>query len=121
MLSYQYRDCEYREKMVSQPSYIHKWNPHTKMGFFYIETRPWFLTGLRIDGLVQDYSNSIANALELLQSCIKPSIYIVNNIKVNHSQTESCQYSQALFKREFLKLLSYGMLPLSWFQEKITG
>ena len=28
----------------------------------------------RIDGLVQDCSNSIANALELLQSCTKPSI-----------------------------------------------
>ena len=27
-----------------------------------------------IDGLVQDCSNSIANALDLLQSCIKPSI-----------------------------------------------
>ena len=29
---------------------------------------------LLIDGLVQDCSNSIANALELLQSCTKPSI-----------------------------------------------
>ena len=29
-----------------------------------------------IDGLVQDCSNSIANALELLQSCTKPSNYI---------------------------------------------
>ena len=28
-----------------------------------------------IDGLVQDCSNSIANALELLQSCTKPYIY----------------------------------------------
>ena len=28
-----------------------------------------------IDGLVQDCSNSIANALELVQSCTKPSIY----------------------------------------------
>ena len=28
-----------------------------------------------LDGLVQDCSNSIANALELLQSCTKPSIY----------------------------------------------
>ena len=28
---------------------------------------------LEIDGLVQDCSNSIANALELLQSCIKLS------------------------------------------------
>ena len=27
-----------------------------------------------IDGLVQDCSNSIANALELLQSCTKPLI-----------------------------------------------
>ena len=27
-----------------------------------------------IDGLVQDCSNSIANALELLQSCTNPSI-----------------------------------------------
>ena len=30
---------------------------------------------MHIDGLVQDCSNSIANALELLQSCTKPSIY----------------------------------------------
>ena len=28
-----------------------------------------------IDSLVQDCSNSIANALELLESCTKPSIY----------------------------------------------
>ena len=27
-----------------------------------------------VDGLVQDCSNSIANALELLQSCAKPSM-----------------------------------------------
>ena len=30
---------------------------------------------LYINGLVQDYSNPIANALELLQSCTKPSVY----------------------------------------------
>ena len=29
-----------------------------------------------IDGLVQDYSNSIGNALELLQSCTEQSIYV---------------------------------------------
>ena len=29
----------------------------------------------QIDGLVQDSSNSIADALELLQSCTKPSKY----------------------------------------------
>ena len=28
----------------------------------------------KVDGLVQDCSNSIANALELLQSCTKPSM-----------------------------------------------
>ena len=33
-----------------------------------------FILQLYIDGLVQDCSNSIANALELLQSCTKPSI-----------------------------------------------
>ena len=27
-----------------------------------------------VDGLVQDYSNTIADVLELLQSCTKPSI-----------------------------------------------
>ena len=31
---------------------------------------------IHIDGLVQDRSNSIANALELLQVCTKPSIYV---------------------------------------------
>ena len=32
---------------------------------------------LHIDDLVQDRSNSIANALELLQSCTKPPIWFV--------------------------------------------
>ena len=32
------------------------------------------LIGEHFDGLVQDCSISIANALEILQSCIKPSI-----------------------------------------------
>ena len=31
--------------------------------------------GADIDGLVQDCSNSSALAMELLQSCIKPSIF----------------------------------------------
>ena len=43
---------------------------HTKLNLL-------FLTEFKahIDGLVQDCSNSIANALELLQSCAKPLIY----------------------------------------------
>ena len=32
-----------------------------------------------IDGLVQDCSNSIANALKLLQFCAKPSTYTEKN------------------------------------------
>ena len=31
---------------------------------------------IKMDSLVQDYSNSIANAMELLQSCTKPLNYI---------------------------------------------
>ena len=33
-----------------------------------------------VDGLVQNCSNSIANALELLQSCAKPSMLSVANV-----------------------------------------
>ena len=38
-------------------------------------------------GLVQDYSNSSANALELLQSCTKPSISFLTK-KI--TQDEEC-------------------------------
>ena len=38
---------------------------------------------LYIDGLAQDCSNSIANALELLQSCVKPSICTTLNLLLN--------------------------------------
>ena len=41
----------------------------------YFINRPWNkIHALYIDGLAQDCSNSNANALELLQSCTKPSI-----------------------------------------------
>ena len=44
-----------------------------------------------IDGLVQDCSNSIANALELLQSCTKPSIYASSGFyEFTHSLSISC-------------------------------
>ena len=37
----------------------------------------WFSAGqFYIDGLTQDCSNSIVNALKLLQSCAKPSTYL---------------------------------------------
>ena len=37
-----------------------------------------YLLRFHIDRLVQDCSNSIASALELLQSCTKPSIYSIH-------------------------------------------
>ena len=48
---------------------------HIIMKFSWVINIDWW-TGSwmdQIDGLVQDCSNSIANALELLQSCTKPS------------------------------------------------
>ena len=36
-------------------------------------------TAIYIDGFVQDWSNSIANALELLQSCTKPSTWYLHS------------------------------------------
>ena len=38
---------------------------------------------LHIDGFAQDCSNSIANALELLQSCTKPTIWVHGMIKTD--------------------------------------
>ena len=44
--------------------------------------------GIHIDGLVQDCSNTIVNALELPQSCTKPSNYednLIHNVQgFNH-------------------------------------
>ena len=40
-----------------------------------LSVKPHWRTRLNIDGFVQDCSISIANALEILQSCTKPSIY----------------------------------------------
>ena len=44
------------------------------------------LQDLDIEGLVQHCSNSIANALELLQSCTKPSLWwlVLLDIKIAH-------------------------------------
>ena len=44
-----------------------------------IEVNNQFLNINYIYGLVQDCSNSIANAMELLQSCTKPSVYVYYN------------------------------------------
>ena len=37
-----------------------------------------FYGGHDVNGLVQACSNSIANAMVILQSCFKPSIYVIH-------------------------------------------
>ena len=42
------------------------------------------------DGLVQDCSNSIANALELLQSCTEPSMdFVWNQLSRQYASTKT--------------------------------
>ena len=48
------------------------WNFEESIIVCYTLLTPWKLSDAYIDGLVQDHSNSIANALELLQSCTEP-------------------------------------------------
>ena len=71
--------------MYSSGSFIWHWsNPRVNdLSTFMLVKQSWriwdkwlymLLGAYHIDDLVQDCSNSIANALELLQSCPKPSI-----------------------------------------------
>ena len=67
---------------------------------------------LYIDGLVQDCSNSIADALELLQSCTKPSICIsciVNAIVADHPMMQDAVRQEAII---WSICLWYDMTPL---------
>ena len=57
-----------------------------------------------IDGLAQDCSNSIANALELLQSCTKPSIYLIF----------------PLYPWLYWPKLDYGGYPTPWISLKLS-
>ena len=57
-----------------------RWQPPCHWGLYEHLSSPltywvYFRNHEYIDGLVQDCSNSIALAMELLQSCIKPSMY----------------------------------------------
>ena len=54
----------------------------------------------QIDGLLQDCSNAIANSLELLQSCIKPS-------KIKSNETKICTECYINVYMVFLRLFSY--------------
>ena len=65
-----------------QNCWCHKLDP--KQDFFTIWTHD------QIDGLVQDCSISIANALEILQYCTMPAKY--NNIEYNNEVTRLWTY-----------------------------
>ena len=62
----------------------------------------WYNTTWHISGLGQDYSNSIANALELLQSCTKPSIQCFSGYGITYS------ISQEICTRFFFAVLCCG-------------
>ena len=49
----------------------------------------WMIQAHHIDGLVQDCSNSSALAMELLQSCTKPSIYSIVYRKIFHYSNQA--------------------------------
>ena len=53
-----------------------------------------------MDGLARDCSNSIAKAMELLQSCTKPSTYMILNKKSESLPWEMWQHNGT--KYEFL-------------------
>ena len=97
--SYQYRKSHCGDKMILWPFISTMGFPIWGRWYLYIESGPrlWYRNLLKqmltndskivclllpcttswmlFDGLVQDCSNSIANALELLQSCTKPSCW----------------------------------------------
>ena len=68
-----YRDSHYKDKRVVEPSYLCNGNTQTWKDRLYIETRPSIPVtkmAVHFDGLVQERSNSIANALELRLSAL---------------------------------------------------
>ena len=64
-----------------------------------VENVPSISTLLYIDGLVQDCSNSSALAMELLQSCAKPSIYACTDFWIVYDFTETEYFFPTFFKR----------------------
>ena len=65
MLPHQCRDSHYKNRSLSWLFNLYNENPYSWKDSLYL--KHW------MDGLVQDCSISIANALEILQSCTKPS------------------------------------------------
>ena len=54
-----------------------------------------------IDGLVQDYSNSIASAMELLQSSTKPPNYVVQSFVTSSAECKQSKCDRLSMCEDF--------------------
>ena len=70
----------------------------------------------RIDGLMQDYSISIANALEKLQSCTKPSEWVYHS-HVIVADVKSKKHRKT-FSRSFISMY---FLKDRWINKHLFG
>ena len=82
-----------------------------------LEVKWWWISdSLYIDALMQDCSNSTANALELLQSCTKPSIWgwtkmmVISDSLYIDGLMQDCSNSTA----NTLELLQFCTKPSIW-------
>ena len=75
---------------------------------------------------MQDFGNSIANALELLQSCTKPAIYFsimgLDCVKL-YSDTEPCLSTlgkSSLYNKmgDYTSILTMGIMLSTWYVHK---
>ena len=75
-----------------------------------------------MDGLAQDCSNSIANALELLQSCSKPSIYgsfKVSTVLYFNMWLQHCNNMQCFLSADTYKLMLLVSSLQTWEESAI--
>ena len=75
-------------------------------------------TCIDIDGFVQDCSNTIANALELLQSCTKPTICILCAISLSYAADLPPRVSSI---RYFCECSYSRLLPLCCFHKRANN
>ena len=78
--------------LLERPCVFEAWYRQLSVNFS--DTYQCILYHCHIDGLEQDCSNSIANTLELRQSCTKPSIYYVmcDNVFLSEAYGYACNW-----------------------------
>ena len=122
---YEYRNFHFKDKMVLWPSSLYKRIPVLlRWHRLYIEMCPcrwcasfdasldqlWCimacLRSYNFDGLVQDCSNSIALAMELLLSCTTPSIWACQ------FPPRICAYCQCPITSDLVMRHGYCLIPI---------